>query len=218
MNLSFLCEQIVNKSPFLRESIAEDLVKISALARKIKPEVDVLMGKPVKEGAIIMAIKRMTPGPWAKISLKIPALMKDLGDFVVRSGLESISLANSDSLVTAQASFIQKVQELPNSFHLISNGLSGSTFVFNDALLDAFQETMKKEQMVIHLSGLAAVTVNLPDHSGGISGFYYYMLKSLAWEGINIIELISTSSECSLIVSMDDVDKTFSVLMRLKKG
>lgn len=218
MNLSFLCEQIVNKSPFVREAIADDLINISALARTIKPEVDAAMGKSVKEGAIIMAIKRMTPGPYAKISNKIPGLMQDLGDFVVRSGLESISLANSDSLIPAQAKFLEKVQELPNSFHLICNGVSETTFVFNAMLLNNFEAIMLNEQLLTHLSGLASVTVKLPDNSGGVSGFYYYMLKNLAWEGINIVEMISTSSECSLIVSMEDVDKTFSVLMKLKKG
>jgi hypothetical protein len=54
--------------------------------------------------------------------------------------------------------------------------------------------------------------------ANGVAGFYYYILKQLAWDGINIVEIISTSSEFTLIVAMEDIDKTFSVLMKLKKG
>ncbi|MDB4344442.1 hypothetical protein OAA35_01030 [bacterium] len=46
---------------------------------------------------------------------------------------------------------------------------------------------------------------------------YYYIFKKLAWTGINIVEIISTTNEFTLVVSDDDIDKAFSILIGLKK-
>lgn len=218
MNLSTLCEDYINRSPFLREAIAEDLINVSALARKIKPEIEAAMKKPVKDGALIMAIKRMAPGSYTKITNRIPAMMQDIGDFVVRSGLNNFTVLNSDTMMKNQAVFIECMQEQLNSFYTVCNGVTESTFVLNASLADDFLTIFKDEQIVSNQKNLASVTIKLPKHNSDVSGFYYYILKQLAWEGINLIEVVSTSNEFSLIVSMEDIDTTFSVLMKLKKG
>jgi len=218
MNLSLLCEDYVNRSPFLREAMAEDLINISALARKIKPEIEAIMKKPLKEGALVMAIKRMAPGSYIKITNKIPALMQDLGDFVVRSGLNNFTVLNSETMMKNQTIFIEKMQESVNTFYTLCNGATESTFVMNSSLIDDFQVIFKDEQIVSRQKNLASVTIKLPKLSNEVSGFYYYILKQLAWEGINLIEVVSTSNEFTLVVSMEDIDTTFSVLMKLKKG
>jgi hypothetical protein len=218
MNLSTLCEDYINRSPFLREAIAEDLINISALARKIKPEIEAVTKKPVKDGALIMAIKRMAPGSYTKITNRIPAMMQDIGDFVVRSGLDNFTVVNSDTMMKNQAVFIDRMQEQLNTFYTVCNGVTESTFVMNANLVADFLEIFKDEQIVSSQKNLASVTIKLPKHNSDVSGFYYYILKQLAWEGINLVEVVSTSNEFSLIVSMDEIDTTFSVLMRLKKG
>jgi hypothetical protein len=218
MNLSSLCEDYVNRSPFLREAIAEDLINISALARKIKPEVELSMKKPVKDGALIMAIKRMTPGNYTKLTDEIPKMIQEIGDFVVRSGLDNFTLANSDVVKSKQAKFIEKAQQAQNGFYTICNGVTETTFVLNSSLSLIFNEIFKDEKVISSHKNLASVTIKLPNLNIDVSGFYYYILKHLAWEGINLVEVVSTTNEFSLVVGMDDIDTTFSVLMRLKKG
>ncbi|MNY34064.1 hypothetical protein D3C86_1683760 [compost metagenome] len=51
-----------------------------------------------------------------------------------------------------------------------------------------------------------------------VYGIYYYILKHLAWEGLNIVEIVSTANEFTIIVKQDHVDKAFKVLMQLKRG
>ena len=43
-----ITEDIINKSPFLREAMTDDLLNISALARKIIPEIEQITGKKIK--------------------------------------------------------------------------------------------------------------------------------------------------------------------------
>jgi len=47
-------------------------------------------------------------------------------------------------------------------------------------------------------------------------GLYYYIFKKLAWDGINILEVVSTSNEFTILLKDEDIDKAFSVIKHLK--
>ncbi len=53
-------EEIVKRSLFLEEALSQGIVNLSALARQIKPDVERGVMKEVQEGAIIMALKRLS--------------------------------------------------------------------------------------------------------------------------------------------------------------
>ena len=59
-SISTITEDIISKHPFMGELIADNLVNVSALARKILPEIEQVTGEKVKEGAVVMAIKRIS--------------------------------------------------------------------------------------------------------------------------------------------------------------
>ena len=211
-------EDLINRSPFLREAMTDDLINISALARKLRPEIEEIIGKEVKEGAIIMAIKRMTPGLYHRLNLKITKVMGDLGDFLVRSNLIDYTFENSDSLKTKQSELIQEINKDNDSFFALCKGITETTFIVNSQKKEDVERIFKNEKLKSNTNDLASVTVKLPKINTEIYGIYYYILKHLAWEGINIIEIVSTSNEFTVVVKQDDVDKAFKILMQIKRG
>jgi hypothetical protein len=211
-------EDLINRSPFLREAMTDDLINISALARKLRPEIEEIIGKEVKEGAIIMAIKRMTPGLYHRLNLKITKVMGDLGDFLVRSNLIDYTYENSDSLKTKQSELIQEINKDNDSFFALCKGITETTFIVNSQKKDDVERIFRNEKLKSQTNDLASVTVKLPQINTEIYGIYYYILKHLAWEGINIIEIVSTSNEFTVVVKQDDVDKAFKILMQIKRG
>jgi hypothetical protein len=213
-----ITEELINKSPFLREAMTDDLINISALARKLKPEIEEVTGKEVKEGAIVMAIKRMTPGLYHRLNIKITKVMGELGDFLVRSNLSDFTFENSESLKTKQADLIHEINKENDSFFTLCKGVSETTFIVNTQHDDLIKRMFSGEKLKSHTQDLASVTVKLPMVNTEIYGIYYYILKHLAWEGINIVELVSTSNEFTIVVKQDDVDKAFKILMQIKRG
>jgi len=213
-----ITEELINKSPFLREAMTDELINISALARKLKPEIEEMIGSEVKEGAIVMAIKRMTPGLYHRLNVKITNVMGDLGDFLVRSNLSDITYENSESLKTKQAELVHQINKENDSFFTICKGVTETTFIESSHHDDMITRLFKNEKLKSHSTDLASVTVKLPSVNTEIYGIYYYILKHLAWEGINIVELVSTSNEFTIVVKQDFVDKAFKILMQLKRG
>jgi aspartokinase len=172
----------------------------------------------VKEGAIVMAIKRMTPGLYHRLNIKITNVMGDLGDFLVRSNLSDFTYENSESLKNRQADLIHEINKENDSFFALCKGVSETTFIVNTQHEDLIKRMFNGEKLKSHTSDLASVTVKLPMVNTEIYGIYYYILKHLAWEGINIVELVSTSNEFTIVVKQDDVDKAFKILMQIKRG
>jgi hypothetical protein len=213
-----ITEDLINRSPFLREAMTDDLINISALARKLRPEIEEIVGKEVKEGAIIMAIKRMTPGLYHRLNLKITKVMGDLGDFLVRSNLIDYTYENSETLKIKQSELIQEINKDNDSFFALCKGITETTFIVNSQKKEDVERIFKNEKLKSNTNDLASVTVKLPKINTEIYGIYYYILKHLAWEGINIIEIVSTSNEFTVVVKQDDVDKAFKILMQIKRG
>jgi hypothetical protein len=217
LTIGKVVEDIINRSPFLREAITEELINISSLARKIKSETEEILKRDVKEGAIVMAIKRMSPGSYHKINMKIKNFLGDLGDYLVRSDLEDITFSNSDTIRSRQAELMSAISNEKDYYMTICRGIGETTIISSKTISPIISRIFKGEEVKSQSSNLASVTIKLPKTNTEISGIYYYILKHLAWEGINIIEVVSTSNEFTIVVSINDIDITFSVLMRLKK-
>lgn len=58
--------------------------------------------------------------------------------------------------------------------------------------------------------------MRLPSSNVKMVGLYYNILKKLAWNKINIVEVISTTNEFTIIVDEKDIGKAFSVIKDLR--
>ena len=104
-----------------------------------------------------------------------------------------------------------------DSFFAITRGITETTIIVSASHTAVIDQLFKKEKLTTSTKNLASVTVKLPPVNTELHGVYYYILKHLAWEGINIAEVISTSNEFTTVVSQLDIDRAFSILMKLKR-
>lgn len=216
--ISKITEDIINRSPFMREAMTENLINISALARKIRPEIEKTTGKNIKEGAIVMAIKRMTPGVYHKLDVKIKKVIGGIGDFLVRSDLVDFTYENSESLRDAQNKLIKEIGEDSDSFFTLCKGITETTYILNSKFIETAKVCFENERLKAHTKDLSSITVKLPETNTETYGVYYYIMKHLAWEGINIEQVVSTANEFTAIVNSNDIDDAFKILMQLKRN
>lgn len=216
--ISKITEDIINRSPFLREAMTENLINISALARKVRPEIEKTVGKEVKEGAIVMAIKRMTPGVYHRLDVRINNVIGGIGDFLVRSDLADFTFENSDSLREAQYELIRKIGDDTDAFFTLSRGITETTYILNTKYAEDLKRAFARERLKAHNQDLSSITVKLPETNTETYGVYYYIMKHLAWEGINIEQVVSTANEFTAIVNSNDIDQAFKILMQLKRS
>ncbi len=217
MNITEALEKLISGSPFIEEAINENIVNISSLARKLKPEVEYILKKPVNTGALIMAIKRRQPGRYTRISNEVRGIMNKLGDITVRSGLSGHSFENSPTLVTCQRNLMDEAVKRKNVFCTFSQGVSETTIVTGNILDSEVDKIFSGEKRLAGKKGLGSVTIQLPRENTKIPGIYYFILKTLAWKGINIREIISATNELNIVVDETDTEKAFPVILGLKR-
>ncbi len=217
MNLSQAVAQEINNSQLISEAISTGIANISSVARYMKPRLELLLDEQLSDASIVMSIKRLPFGERELLDRSIKTFMTKLGDITVRSDLSDHTFANSLTLPVAQQSLLSFIQKDQSLFHSACKGVHETTIVCSTDLNEDIHALFNKEKLISHRSDLAAVSVNLPPANLDTHGIYYVILKQLAWKGINLVEILSTSHEITLIVSSSDVEEVFSLILDLKR-
>ena len=215
-SISKITGDIINQTPFLRELLSKNLINISALARKILPEIEQITGEKVKEGAVLMAIKRITFDSSPSIEDEIREALSHLGDIIVRIGLTCYTFENSKTLKEKEISLYNLIHEDPSYFFNASVGLRESTYIISSNNEEDLESIFKNDYLIKKRMFLASVSITRPPIYDVI-GTTYYILKQLAWSGINIVEILTTENELAIIVHEKDVNQAFKILMALKR-
>jgi hypothetical protein len=216
--LGEMVEEEIKRSPFLMESLKEGLINISALARKIQKQVEKSIGKPIQTSAIIMAINRLPLQVGQKTESDLLRYISKLGDVRVRSNIVDYTFLQSGTIVHAQTSLLVRAAELPKSFHSISQGVTETTILVDEQLERDLIHIFRNEKCIEKERDLTVLTFLLPSENRVLYGFYYFILREFAWNGINLVEIISTSNEFTLVVATKDLDASFKVLANLRKS
>ncbi|MDJ0644726.1 MAG: hypothetical protein QNJ57_01980 [Flavobacteriaceae bacterium] len=207
---------IINKTPFIEEALYDKLINVSALARIIQPEVEALLKKEVKAGAIMMAINRISPSEVLRVRKNVRKMALSSGDFIVRSDLSDYTFKNSSTLLQNITRLLEKIKDDSDVFFTISQGVFETNIVASSILEAQIEKIFKNETRLWFQSDLASVTIKLPKSNMEQSGIYYFILKQLAWANISVQEVISSTHEMTIVVKETDINKTFSILMDMK--
>ncbi|MEY4133656.1 MAG: hypothetical protein RL386_6 [Bacteroidota bacterium] len=209
--------QLLAKSPFVAEALEEGLINISALARKLQPEVSALVGRPVKLGAVAMAIQRMSPITGGYPNRALKRFFKKLQDISLRADLLDYTFENSATLPHCQAVLLGEISRHPRTFYSVSRGIAETTLLISRDFEQQVENIFRDEKLISRLEQLSALSLMLPAENRILSGVYYLILRQLAWHGINVVEVVSTSNEFTIVVKESDTQEALAALMQLKR-
>lgn len=214
--ISSVVEQYIKSKPFLLNSLSQGIINLTSLSRIMLPELQSHLGKEVKQGAIVMALKRLSEELDFKINYKISKVLKNIGEITVRSSLTDYTFVISDTLLENQARLLAEINKVHDIFYTSSRGVNETNIVVS-ASIDSIIDTIFRSEKLTHkIEDLSSITVKLPQENISTPGVYYYIFQRLAWEGIIIHEVISTTNEFTIIVSDDQIDIAFKVIKDLK--
>ncbi|MFY8096974.1 MAG: aspartate kinase [Flavobacterium sp.] len=210
-------EQYLKTKPFLLSSLSEGIINLTSLSRLIMPEIELHLGKDVKQGAVVMALKRVSEELDFKISHKVSRVMQNIGEITVRSSLTDYTFTTSETLLDSQAKLMYEINKIKDVFYTSSRGVNETNIVVSSSVNKTVELALKNEKLLSKKENLSSITIKLPQDNVSTPGVYYYIFQSLAWEGIIINEVISTTNEFTIIVDESQVDIAFKVMKDIKK-
>jgi hypothetical protein len=209
-------EEILVSQPFLEDALTRNILNFSALSEELREPISKMLRKPVKSGAIMMALRRYSPPKEMANKIKLNKVLENLGDITVRSDLSDFTFKNSPSLIQAHLKTLEIIQDDPHIFYTFTRGVHESNVLITTALKNEIEVFYKSETCTAVQDHLSAITIGLPKDNTKIAGLYYQFFKRLAWEGISLYEVVSTTNEFTILVEDEVVDKAFSAVKGLK--
>ncbi len=212
LTITSVVHNILRHQPFLDDALSKDLINFSALAAHLQPEVEKELRKPVQQGSIIMALRRYAP---KRYLLKNPSF-RQMGDIVVRSGITEYTYHNSKSILSSQAELMNSVKDEVGVYLNYSSNYQESNILVSSNLKETVAKCFRNEMLVSVKSDLSSITIALPKNSSKSVGLYFYIFKLLAYEGIPVFEMISTSNYFALFLEKEFVNQAFILLNEIK--
>lgn len=214
--ISSVVEHYIKKKPFLQSALAQGIINLTSLSRLIKPEIQEELGKDIRNGAIVMALKRLSDDLEFRATHRIIKVLKNIGEITVRSSLTDFTFLVSDSILEHQSKLLDEVNKNKDVFYTSSRGVNELNIVVSNSLDSTIESLFKDEKCTQKAENLSSITVKLPAENVSVPGIYYFIFQRLAWEGVILYEVISTTNEFTILVNDDQVDIAFKTIKDLK--
>jgi hypothetical protein len=194
---------IIQRSRYLSEALSKNLINHSSLARYIKPELENMLDKKISDASILMAIQRISKDFKPKyFSEKI---FRDPPSLIIHSNLFLLTYSGNQINLTNNA----------GEFILTTHGINETTLAASGKLQKHIKKNLEEKLIKKIIDNLASITIDLPKKATENPSVYYFFLKSLAWEGINVIEIFTTTEELTLIISEKDLKNALGIIQSL---
>ena len=94
--ISSIVEEYIKTKPFLSSALSQGIINLTSLSRQIKPEIEHQLGKEVKNGAIVMALKRLSSELEFRVTHRVLKFVRNIGEITVRSALNDYTFKVSE--------------------------------------------------------------------------------------------------------------------------
>lgn len=210
-------EHYIKSKPFLQTALSEGIINLTSLARIIRKDIQAeTTQREVRNGAIVMALKRLSVDMEFRSTHRIVKVLKNIGDIIVRSNLTDYTFLTSENFMNAQAQLLNKIKNNRDIFYATTRGVNEANIIVSNSMESIVENIFKKERILHKFTDLGAISVKLPEENVSVSGIYYFIFQRLAWEGVNMNEVISTANEFTIVIPENHIDIAFKVIKDLK--
>ncbi len=216
VTVSHLVKKMVSDRPMLQEALRQGIINYAALAETLKKPIESELGKSVKESAIIMAIRRFSESMEKVPDRKVVSLFDS--DIVMKSGIADITVAKSESLSAKLEKLYHIVDFRKGDILNLIHGNYEVSIVTNEKHMGRVLKLLEPEKILVREKGLASVTLSISKEHLYTPGTIYSAVRKLAWDNVNIFEIVSTSTELIFIVSKKDAVRAYNSLQELVAG
>lgn len=204
-------ENIIKNKPLLEEGLSKGFINLSALARLLRPKVQKSLYKTrISTAALIMSLKRLVPKMRRNL-IKTEEIRSE-NEITLRYGLTEYTVGSSKQMGKLLTELLGLLNGNPDFYTAFSRGTAETTFIISERLNVAFEKIFRDEKIIAKLESLAAITIRLSEKTLVTPGIYYTFLKALAWDNINLVEIVSNYRELSLIFYKKDIEQAFAAI------
>lgn len=201
---------IIDRSPFISDMLIQDIASYSNLALSIKPKVEALYGAPVSDSSIVMAIRRYAE----ELRSKPKRSRSGSIDYEIqmKTNIYDVNLRRNDLFAGKLPEIYSSVHPENGDFINVTIGSHEITLSVSENARSNVDRILSDFEIVHSYTDLVALTILFHGDYIQTPGITYLAVRKLAWEHINIIEIVSTMNVLTFIVSREDSHRAYQAL------
>ena len=128
---------------------------------------------------------------------------------------DNFNIIKTNTLLQQLKSFYELVDLGRGDFLNITIGNREISIAISQKYGDKIENLLKSETILHKQEDLVALTIVFNSDFFHTPGITYQVLQSLAWKNVNLLEIISTLTELTIVIEKKDSIKSYTVLHEL---
>ena len=213
VTISHVVTKLVNERIYLHEAISKRIASFGSVAKRLKPEIEQELGREVEHTAIVTALRRYSD----KINTKAKdvSFKSKYAEVNLKTHIFDINVLKTQDLFDKLKRFYDVVDfERGDILHVIY-GRTHVAIVTNERYKEKILNLLQNQKIKKIEENLVALSFTVGRQRIDKPGVIFKITRSLAWENINIIEIISVDLDVTFIIEKKDAVKGYNALEKL---
>jgi len=212
VTISHVVQKLVNDRVFIQEAMSRGIISHGSLAEQLKPEIEEELGREVKHHAIVMALRRYTETlkeRHKKISFDYTS------EIIMKTDICDVAVFRSPTLLDKIKEIYDIVDFEKGDILNVIHGRYEVSIVTNERYRERVLEFLNGEKVLNVEKDLVSLTLTYAKDFLYTPGVIFNVVRNIAWENINIFEIVSTNTELTFILHKKDAVKGYKALEKL---
>ena len=184
------------------------------MANYLRPDIERELDKKVKHNAIIMAIRRYAE----KLETKENKIAFNyFRETLLRTDICYIVIEESETTVRTIQRLYDEINFKHGGIFNLTQGNYELSIITNQRYKNRFIELLKNENILKVVDNLVVISLTYSKDFSATPGLLYNVSRFIAWENINIYNVINTPKELAFIISKQDAMRCYNTLERMVK-
>jgi aspartokinase len=209
MSIPEVVREIITRNRSVYDCMKMDLINYTALAVKIQPEIERILGNSVNLNTVVVAIKRFADSFEIKEEVKEESVLKN-ARLALTDGIMDIKFSIKDSNEMDPMTILDKFSKITNNYEFFR--VSDSfRFLAEDVedIRQIFNNFTNRENMFS--TGLTKIRISIPT-SQNQSDVVSYVAEVLHTNGIELVNAFFSQDNIVIILNDRDASRAYEIL------
>ena len=200
--------EIITRNRSIYDCMKMDLINYTALAVKIQPEVEKVLGNSVNLNTVVVAIKRYADSFETKEEIREESVLKN-ARLALTDGIMDIKFSIKDSTMDPMA-ILDKFSKITNNYEFfrLSDSFRFLTEDIDD-IRQIFEDVPNRDEFFS--TGLAKIRISIPSNHNQ-SDVVSYVAEVLHANGIEIVNAYFSQDSIIIILRGADASRAYEML------
>jgi len=197
-SVSSMVKKLLKQKPFLLEAFERGILSYGSLAEEFKPLIEQSLNKEVKESAIVMALRRYADD----VQRTTPVIRENRlsCEIVMKTNICDFNMRKTENLLPRLKELYGIVNLGRGDFLNVTIGNDEISIAVSDKYEKEVRDFLGEQENLDFRDGLVSLTLIFSGDFLHTPGVVFQALRKLAWENINVYEIISTMTELTVVI------------------